>query len=69
MTKQVLLEREEVNITGCVLCKFYKKTELFKICKHALSTYSVGNGESQFHTCQHMRGSFGNCGAERRLAQ
>ena len=68
MTQQTMRAREEVDITGCVRCAFYSDVGLFQLCKHERSTYAVNStAASEFHTIQHMRGSEGQCGLERRL--
>ena len=69
MTQQTMRAREEVDITGCVRCAFYSDVGLFQLCKHERSTYAVVGSPvaSEFHTIQHMRGSDGQCGLERRL--
>ncbi len=61
-----LLPQEDVNVTGCIRCAYYKKTSIFLLCEHSASVYSVGESKAP-HTCQHMRRSVGVCGPDHRL--
>lgn len=68
MTQQIVREHQETDIKGCEKCKCYKATALFELCTNEKAVYSPGlKHQTEFHTCQHMRGLYGLCGSEMRL--
>ncbi len=60
------IKSHNTSIDGCHECKHHQPTNIFELCAHPKSIYSI-NGVNDFHTCQHMREEYGLCGHELRL--
>ena len=44
----------EVNLNRCYECAHCEPTDIFDLCKHSASQYSVA-GKRDYHTIGHMR--------------
>ena len=61
-------EQKKVDPSECFNCVSHKKTALFHLCVHEKSEYSF-DGKSDYHTVQHMRQEYGECGEGKVLFQ
>lgn len=66
MTQQTVHEGVRVKTDGCERCKHHEQIALFDLCRCYESRYIIG-GFQDYHTIQHMRGKYGECGPNRKL--